>query len=176
MENWLPVVGYEGVYEISDRGRFKRIKYGRGVVAVNKPRLGTLTADGYRHTVLSRLNKKKSILIHRIVLAAFVGPCPDGKETNHKDGVKDNNWLGNLEYMTPKENTRHAIDVLGIKIGSGSYCGEQHPYTRLTNQQVLDIRAKYAAGGVTLARLGKQYGYTEAGIWKIVRRKSWRHI
>ncbi len=115
IENWRPVVGFEGWYAVSDCGRVKRTKSGLGARAgwIRRPQRG---ASGYAVLGLCRGTGKSGQVqrsIHRLVLAAFVGPCPLGQQVNHKNGVKTDNRLSNLEYVTPKQNLLHARVVLG---------------------------------------------------------------
>lgn len=71
----------------------------------------TLTSDGYQRVPLCKNGKCRHFLVHTLVAEAFIGPKPPGYQVNHKDGnVKNNNYT-NLEYCTPKENIRHAIET-----------------------------------------------------------------
>lgn len=106
-ETWKPIVGYEGVYSVSDRGIIRRDRGGDGTRA-GKILNPSLTPYGYHCVGLSSLGIQKTYLVHALVLFAFVGPRPEGYGINHIDGVKTNNRLSNLEFCTPAENSRHA--------------------------------------------------------------------
>ena len=100
-KEWKPVVGYEGLYEVSSDGDVRNAKTGR----VLKPGRGK---DGYLQLCLCHLGRSRTFSIHRIVAIAFI-KNPNGKEqVNHKDGVKTNNNVKNLEWSTPSENLTHA--------------------------------------------------------------------
>lgn len=99
-EVWRAVPGYEGLYEVSDFGRIRNLRTGR--ILANTP-----TKKGYCSVALFFDGTRTRHYVHRIVLVAFVGPCPVGMETNHKDRAKANNRLSNLEYITGSENMRH---------------------------------------------------------------------
>lgn len=111
-EIWRPVIGYEGLYEVSNLGRVKSI-----------PRNGTpggiLTPNyknqkHYAHVALTKNAKPKTTSVHRIVAQAFI-PNPDNKpQVNHIDGDKKNNCADNLEWATQSENMRHAFKF-GLK-------------------------------------------------------------
>jgi hypothetical protein len=117
-EEWRPVVGYEGLYEVSNQGRVKSLGNGKThkTIKLLKPKY---TNDGYIETSLCKDGKQKSYKIHRLIALAFV-PNDDPKhktQVNHKDECKTNNFVwvnedgtinperSNLEWMTPKENT-----------------------------------------------------------------------
>jgi len=112
-ERWLPVVGYESHYEVSDRGRVRRIAPSRGT---RVGRLLRLTPDdnGYPKVGLSVAGSVLEIHVHRLVALAFIGPRVDRLTVNHRDGVKTNNTIENLEYVTYAENNAHAIRT-GLK-------------------------------------------------------------
>jgi len=99
-EVWLPVVGYEQYYLISDHGRlFSLIQ--------NRPLKTTPNVHGYIGTSLNITKTRKSAMVHRLVAMAFI-PNPDNKkEVNHIDANKQNNAVSNLEWVTPKENVAH---------------------------------------------------------------------
>jgi hypothetical protein len=107
-------------------------------------------------------------LVHRLVLAAFEGACPDGHEVNHKNGVKTDNCLGNLEYMTREQNIAHAMAY-----GLMRLIGEDNPMAILTTRQVEEIRATYEPGTVGYKRLGNRYGVSWETIRNIIKRRSW---
>ena len=116
-EGWAPVIGFEGLYEVSRDGRVRRVgqaaRTGRG--RGGGARLGRVLRGGfsgdYRSVQLWREGKQHSRLVHVLVAEAFIGPCPDGEEVNHKDGAKTNCAVENLEYLTHSENMRHAYRV-----------------------------------------------------------------
>ena len=105
-EIWKPVVGYEGIYSVSDLGRVRGDKEYKGFFSgrILKP----LYNQRYFSVGLYKHGKQKSYRIHYLVITAFLGPRPKGKTINHKDGIKSNNRLSNLEYCTQKENIIHS--------------------------------------------------------------------
>ena len=113
VENWLPVVGYEGFYEVSDCGRVRsvtrEVPYGRYGRTIYKGRNIKLTrlANGYLSVKLSLRGNTRTTYVHELVLRAFVGPRPysvSRSEIRHLDGVKTNNAITNLKYGTIFEN------------------------------------------------------------------------
>jgi NUMOD4 motif/HNH endonuclease len=125
-ESWLPVVGFEGIYEVSDYGRVRSLDRTtpRTQITPSGRRLTQLIPIKGRELVLS-IDKNSGYLkvglkgrtrpIHRIVLDAFVGPLPAGGVTRHLDGVKTNNHIENLVYGTYSENQ---ID----QVEAGTHC------------------------------------------------------
>lgn len=113
LENWKPVVGYEGLYEVSSLGRVrsKDRKVWNGRTFYNKKGRvlkRTKTTTGYWKVELYKNRKKKSKKVHRLVAKAFI-PKKEGKELiNHKDGNPLNNKVDNLEWCNQSENMKHA--------------------------------------------------------------------
>lgn len=103
---WKDIKDYEGLYQVSDDGRVRRI-YKNGNTKELKNR------EGIYYTVsLCKKGIKKSFNVHRLVAETFLGIPDDKCEVNHKDGNKLNNNLSNLEWVTQHENLLHAIQVL----------------------------------------------------------------
>ena len=99
IENWKAIAGYEGLYEVSDQGRVKSLKYGKEKIL--KPHKD---GWGYPHVILCKDGKQKTLKVHRLVAEAFI-PNPNNLATvNHKDEVKTNNAATNLEWMSIVDN------------------------------------------------------------------------
>lgn len=106
MENWLPIAGYEGLYEVSDLGRVRSLvrRNNRWKPGVLKPRKDR---RGYLHVRLYKDGKVKDMSVHRLVAEAFI-PNPLNLETvNHKDENKQNNAGSNLEWMSVADNINY---------------------------------------------------------------------
>lgn len=105
-EEWRPVVGFEGLYEVSDQGRVRSAPR-------PKTRGGLLRPGGHRsghlHVVLSRAGRVCTRQVHRLVLEAFTGPCPEGQECRHLNGDPADNRHVNLCWGTRSENVQDMI-------------------------------------------------------------------
>ena len=102
-EIWKDIIGYEGLYSVSNTGLVKR-------VTTNKIKYPSLNSWGYEVVSLSKPNTKlKTILVHRLVAIHFINNPESKKQVNHIDGNKQNNCLNNLEWVTCAENAQHAI-------------------------------------------------------------------
>jgi hypothetical protein len=121
-EIWKDVPGYEGMYQVSNLGRVKSLKRiverssWRKTLGVREKILYTYqNKKGYLSTGLSKNNKKRVCLVHRLVAIAFI-PNPDNKpEVNHKNLIKDCNVVSNLEWCTALENSRHVRSLKEIR-------------------------------------------------------------
>ncbi len=176
-EQWKPVLGYEGYYEVSSLGRVRSLDRSipssiGSLVRVKGKMLTPCTVNRrYAMVILSAPGKKRNRTVHSIVAEAFIGPRPDGAVVNHIDGVKKNNVPSNLEYVTQKQNIRHAIDT-GLRVAAK---GEGHYRSNLKESDIVAIRSAFASG-VMGTVLAAQYGISNKGISQICRRKSWAHV
>lgn len=104
-------------------------------------------------------------LVHQLVLLTFVGPCPDGYETRHKNGKPSDNRLENLQYGTPKQNdddrTAHGTRLRG----------EHHGRARLTPSDIANIRND----DESYAYLARKYGIAPSHVVRIKKGISWKH-
>jgi len=170
-EVWKPVLDYENTYAVSDMGHIKRIAPGSSTYAgrIIKP---VVNKRGYCQVNLHRDGKAKKMSVHALVLEAFAKPRPRGREANHKNGNKSDNRIQNLEWVTPKENVRHAID----KLGRPSTPGESNVVSKLVKEQVIEIRRLYLTGNHTQTELSSLFGVCRSAISHIVTRRNWKHI
>lgn len=136
-EVWLPVIGWEGLYEVSDQGRVRSLP--RQVPSIHGSRRrhrggilnGTLgRTTGYRTCTLidAEAGRKKYALVHRLVLEAFVGPCPSGFECCHNDGDRSNAALSNLRWDSRSSNTLDAVRQKTNYQARKTHCPNGHPY------------------------------------------------
>jgi hypothetical protein len=164
-EEWRPVVGFEGLYEVSNLGRIKRSS------ASYRKKPGDLVKtpfDGkYLRCNLWRDGKCRSVLLHRVVAAAFLGMPGPTDQVNHIDGNKLNNRIENLEWTSPSGNIQHALRF-GLKDS-----GETHEFAKLTEADIRDIRCALDRG-VSGAELARKYGVTKSNISCIKHGRSWR--
>lgn len=120
---WTDIKGYKGLYKISKDGQIKTIahiiKSKDGNIYHYKEKIlkNRLNKYGYVRVALTKNNKTKYFVVHRLVWESFVGKIPKNKEINHIDGYRDNNNLANLELCSHKDNIKHSIKILNHKIG-----------------------------------------------------------
>lgn len=128
MESWSACKGYEGAYEVSNFGKVRsldRIVYrsdtGTGVLYKGCIIAPVLDRRGYECVHLSLNNVSKRFRVHRLVAEAFIQNLEGKPQVNHKEGVKTNNRVENLEWVTNLENMQHAN---GNNLRPDQPCGE----------------------------------------------------
>lgn len=141
-------------------------------------------ASGYPVVVVyyaPRGTSSRTFFVHRLLAQAFLR---DGKQlgklqTNHRDGVKTNLALSNLEILTAKQNINHAVS-LGLIVKQGCcqqvYAGEKNGNAKLRTEDVLKIRNIAQATKRTYTSIGKEFNVHRTIIADIVNRVTWRHI
>ena len=133
-EAWRGVPDFAGLYEVSNMARIRNLRNGRFLA-------GTRYSTGYFVVCLSSGGVVTRRSVHRVVASAWLGPAPHGHQVDHIDGVRTNNVLSNLRYLTPKENIRATVDR-----GANAF-GERNGQSRLTYAQVETIRQAASSGG-----------------------------
>lgn len=124
---------------------------------------------GYLQVHLISNKKSKTVKVHRIVLEAFVGPCPAGMECSHKDGNPANNRLENLEWATFKANNE-------LKAQHGTLQrGESAGMAKLTHDQVVEI-VKMRDLGESAKSIAARLGVSDAQVNRIHKGRSWKHL
>jgi len=175
MEIWKEINGYEGLYEVSNLGRIKRLS-GALIYKTNNKRTEECImkkikcSDGYVRINLRNKDERKTLLVSRIVAINFIDNPFMKKEVNHIDGDKTNNTVENLEWTTRKENAEHAaINGLMSK-------GEKHGVSKLKEFEVKDIRKLYKNGGISQTKIAKKYSVTQHTVWCIIKNITWVDI
>ncbi len=174
-EIWKAIPGFSA-YEVSNQGRVR--SFCRWMLKdtfkwdvadtpqrILRPKVGKC---GYKEVVLCKNGRHYHMLIHRLVLLAFVGPCPLGMEACHNDGKRNNNFLENLRWDSRVNNCADTKK-------HGSLKGIKHPGAKLTNNQIRQIR-KLAILKYSQAEIGKLFNITSGNVSKIILRQLWTHI
>lgn len=172
-EEWRPVVGFEGYYEVSSLARICRVKGGRGHRAGKILKTDGKPSGGYHSVHLRRDAAGGRVHVHIVVALAFHGPKPSPiHEVNHKDGNKFNNRADNLEWVTKARNAEHAYE-LGLK-KPVSMPGESNPLAKLTTEAVMQIRAD--GSSVSQRTQAKRYGVSKTAIAMALKGDSWQCV
>jgi len=155
---WKDVKGFENLYSVNECGDILSKKRNKILAPILSPK-------GYRCVHLSKKGKVSFLRIARLVSVAFIENPLNYPQVNHKDGIKENDFVTNLEWCTQSQNIQH-----GIKNGLYSV-GENHFSAKLSNTQVAAIRNR-SKNGESYRSLSNEYGVAFETISAIVRRKQ----
>jgi len=164
-EIWKDVVGFENCYEVSSKGEIRSkdrfVNHWRGGVRFykGKNKKSRKNKYGYMRCNLKTNAERFDFSIHQLVAKAFI-PNPENKEhVNHKNGIKTDNRLSNLEWVTPQENTTHAVSKRLIK-------------TKLKDSDALKIHDSF----LSIRKLASLFDVNPKVIWRIKNEVSYKHL
>ena len=158
-------IQFEPCYEVSDQGEVRNIE---------SKHVKSLRQSGKGYWRVTLYPSAKTYSVHRLVAQTFLNKPDDMNSVNHKNGIKDDNRLENLEWCTPKQNTRHAIDVIKTfkHVNWTGICNPSH---------VLDYGLAYSIkfgvlNGVGNTTLGAMLGVEEETIRRAKVGELWKHV
>jgi hypothetical protein len=163
VEEWRWVVGYEGIYEVSNYGRVYSVPRRNTQGGV----LAQVLVNSYLKVALHRNGRKRIRPVHQLVAEAFIGPCPPGEEVRHGPEGKLDNRASQLCYGTKIDNARDK------ERDGTSYGGESHVRSKLSIVKVSDARRR-AALGEPVDSLAREMGVTWSAMHSAITGKSWR--
>jgi len=166
MAYWKNIIGFPK-YEINTEGRvwsWHRLKY----LKPEKPK------SGYLRVVLCNNGKLKHKFIHRLVLEAFVGLCPKGKECRHLDGNRLNNNLDNLQWGTRSDNAQDAMRHKTHRATNQN--GELNTQCKLTKKDVINIVCLWNTKLFRQQEIANMYNISRRNVSHIINRRTWKHI
>jgi len=128
-----------------------------------------LNKFGYHQLCLSIDGKQKTMKVHRIVAICYLENKDNKPQVNHKNGIKTDNCVDNLEWATQSENMIHA-DNNGLR----KIRGEMNKLAKLTTDSVRKIRKMHSSGNYTIASISRIFNVSESCISYVVKNKTWK--
>lgn len=171
-EEWREVPGWSGLYEVSNFGGVRSIKRYRWTTFGLRPCGGKVLKVFQASTGYSAVNftspagARVQMLVHSLVLSAFVGPRPEGMEACHNDGNRLNPALDNLRWDTRKNNHKDKH-----KHGTAQV-GERSNGSKLRNFEAALIKS----GAIAIEEAVKRFGISKGTAMDIFRGRTWRHL
>jgi hypothetical protein len=174
-EIWKSVKGYEGFYEVSNLGRVRTIaRIAIGLSKLKNPRKTPVKAkikksrinqSGYVTVALVRNNVSAVTYLHRIIATAFISNPKGYKIINHKNGIKSDNRIENLEWCTSGYNNQHAINTR-LRKPARAQIDEKMAY------KIREMRSQK----LTYEKIGELVGISKASIGAFLRGTNYKYL
>lgn len=199
VEIWKPLTWIHPRYQVSSLGRVRSLDYrNTGEVKLLKP---TTSKKGYAVVKMRNKRKQHSCFVHRLVALAFLENWMGYEQVNHKNFIKDDNRVDNLEWVTGEQNIAHA--VLNGRGGANTGApkavkvkkerppkkekarkprdpnanrGERNPRAKLTEAQVFIIKVTYDPRVMTQRKWAEYHGLKYKHFQKIINGELWKHV
>ena len=164
-EIWKDIEGYEGLYQVSNLGRVKRMRFINKNTNIEKERIKSkkIRKDGYLEVALYKNGKGKYIQVHRLVAKSFIPNPKKLPQVNHIDGIKTNNIVENLEWVSISDNAIHSSRVLRNNVSKinqydlkGRYLAT---YSSITIAGEINNIRESSIANVLAGRRNKTFGY-----------------
>lgn len=176
-EQWISIIGYEGLYMVSDLGRiksiFREVKGLGGKTHFFPEKFLSFKIDkfGYHRVQLRKNSSAKNFSVHRLVAIHFIENPNNLPQVNHKKGDKSDNRKSELEWCTASQNKKHSYDELNhVRMR-----GERNGMTKITPQIIAAVKESYLESK-SFSITGKKFGISNTHAWRIVRNKTWQHL
>lgn len=169
---WKDAKGYEGIYEISNKGVIRNVHTGKLIY-------GTINSRGYVRASLTKNGFKKNVSVHILVAQSFVDNPHNKPYVNHKDGIRTNNDANNLEWCTQKENVNHAIEtgIWWTNSKNPKRKRDNHKLPdKLTDDQVRDVRNNYDGSSESIHKMANKYNVPYNRVYKIVKYLTYKTV
>lgn len=167
MTRWKAFPGFDGLYSVSDDGKVLNRK-------LRKKLHPSPDGKGYMRVCLRKNGLSYNKSVHQAMAVAFLGDKRATKTVNHKNGIKSDNRLENLEWLTNAQNMAHAAK-LGLR-PHPDMRGERNNSAVLSTEDIEYIRLRYNSGSLYQRELAKEYNVTQQTISDIIRGHSWAHL
>lgn len=161
---WKSVVGYDGIYSVSNAGNIRRDTSGICLCIKGRILKKSLKRNGYHQVCLYKDSIKKYHQVSKLVIEAFLYQRPKGMTINHKDGVKTNNHFSNLEYMDSYENLMHA------------YRNKRFINGVLNDKKIINIRKCRLINKMSLKEIALKYKISPSSVSLISRFRVWKNV
>lgn len=171
VEIWKDVLGYEGLYKISNLGNVLSCRKKHGNYFWKEFKMAThFDGSGYRFVVLQKEKEKKQPKLHRLIAEHFIPNSNNYPIVNHINGIKSDNSIENLEWCTQSQNILHSF-----KNGMSSQLGSKNAYSKLKEIDVLEIR-KLVKNNFSRKSIAFKFNISLPTICDIIKLKTWKHV
>lgn len=170
---WKDIENYEGIYQVSDEGEVRKVKPGKEMIIKSRP-----DKDGYRIINLWKNGKTKCVKVHRLVAQAFIPNPESHPQINHKNEIRDDNRVSNLEWCTAKYNinygthTQRAADTIRGEKHTWEHIKKIREHSRNIPVLMCDIKGNPIQQFISASEAGRYVGGNATNITAVIKGRS----